>query len=452
MSGFDWDLVVIGGGSGGVRAARVAANHGARVAIIEDRYWGGTCVNVGCVPKKLYYYASLFSKAFADARGFGWQLEEPRFDWETLKANRRAEIARLNGIYAGLLANAGCTVIDGHGRLLGPHTVEVSGQRELSARHILLATGAWPFVPEFPGREWVVTSNEIFDLPELPGVLLVVGGGYIAVEFAGIFNGLGVETHLAYRRDKLLRHFDDDVREVITGEIAARGVRLHLNTDVERVDRNPAGQLQVTFGDGSRLHADTVLYATGRAPNFHDLGLENVSVALNERGVVAVDDYYTTSEPSIFAVGDIIHTQELTPVALAEGMVVAGHLFGGGAEPLDYQYVPTAVFSQPNVASVGYTERQAAARLGGLRVFESRFRDLKNTLGGSQSRTYMKVIVEAASDRVVGMHMVGDEAGEIIQGMAVAMRAGLTKAVLDSTIGIHPTAAEEFVTMRQPVR
>ena len=309
-----------------------------------------------------------------------------------------------------------------------------------------------PFVPEFPGREWVVTSNEIFDLPTLPGVLLVVGGGYIAVEFAGIFNGLGVDTHLVYRGDKLLRHFDDSVREVVTEEIAGKGVNLHLNTDIQRIDRTAAGRLQVTFVGGGQLTADVVLCATGRVPNFHNLGLENVDVALNPRGVVAVDGLYATSEPSIFAVGDIIHTHELTPVALAEGMVVARHLFGGGAEPLDYQFVPTAVFSQPSIASVGYTEQQARAKHGAIRIFESRFRDLKNTLGGSRSRTYMKVIVDADSDRVVGMHMVGDEAGEIIQGMAVAMRAGLTKAVLDGTIGIHPTAAEEFVTMRQPVR
>ena len=452
MNEYEWDLVVVGGGSGGVRAARMAASYGARVAIVEDRYWGGTCVNVGCVPKKLYYYASHFREAFEAAPGFGWELAAPRFEWETLKANRRREISRLNGIYRELLARSGCEVIDGHGRLIDAHTVEVAGQPALHTRHILLATGAWPFVPEFPGREWVVTSNEIFDLPTLPGVLLVVGGGYIAVEFAGIFHGLGVDTHLVYRGDKLLRHFDDSVREVVTEEIAGKGVNLHLNTDIQRIDRTAAGRLQVTFVGGGQLTADVVLCATGRVPNFQNLGLENVDVALNPRGVVSVDGLYATSEPSIFAVGDIIHTHELTPVALAEGMVVARHLFGGGAEPLDYQFVPTAVFSQPSIASVGYTEQQARAKHGAIRIFESRFRDLKNTLGGSRSRTYMKVIVDADSDRVVGMHMVGDEAGEIIQGMAVAMRAGLTKAVLDGTIGIHPTAAEEFVTMRQPVR
>jgi glutathione reductase (NADPH) len=460
---FDYDLVVIGGGSGGVRCARMSASYGAKVAIIESRYWGGTCVNVGCVPKKLYYYASHFSEAFEDARGFGWEVDTPRFDWSTLKDNRRQEIARLNGAYTGLLDNAGVDVIDGHGRLLDAHTVEVSEPtqlaaaqshvlRNISARYILLATGAWPYVPEFPGAEHVVTSNEVFDLPQFPRSMLIVGGGYIALEFAGIFNGLGADTHLVYRGDKLLRHFDESLRTVITEEVAAKGVKLLLNSTVQRVDKRADGRLAVSLGDGETVLADTVLYATGRKPNFYRLGLENVSVKLTERGVAEVGEFYQTSEPSIFALGDIIHTHELTPVALAEGMVLARHLFDGGSEPMDYANVATAVFSQPTIAGVGLNEAQARAQYSSVRVFETRFRHMKNTLGGSNTKTYMKVIVDVPSDRVLGMHMIGDEAGEIIQGMAVAMNAGLTKRVLDNTLGIHPTAAEEFVTLREPVR
>ena len=455
---FDYDLVVIGGGSGGVRCARISAAHGAKVAIIESRYWGGTCVNVGCVPKKLYFYASHFSEAFAAAPGFGWQLDAPRFDWSILKANRRKEIARLNGVYTRLLDQSGVEIIDGHGQLLDAHTVSVSASsgepslRQLRARRILLATGAWPFVPEFPGCEHVITSNEVFDIAQFPGSVLIVGGGYIALEFAGIFHGLGADTHLVYRGDKLLRTFDESLREVMTEEVATKGIRLSLNCNVQRIARQQDGRLQVELDDGKALVVDTVLYATGRRPNFQGLGLDNVDVALNEKGVVEVNEFYQTSEPSIFALGDIIHTQELTPVATAEGMVLARHLFGGGAEPLAYDNIPSAVFSQPTLAGVGLTEAQARSRYGDIHVFETRFRHMKDTLSGSDSRTYMKVIVERASDRVLGMHMIGDEAGEIMQGLAVAMKAGLTKRVLDSTIGIHPTAAEEFVTLREPVR
>lgn len=452
MSEYQYDLVVIGGGSGGVRAARMASSYGARVAIIEDRYWGGTCVNVGCVPKKLYYYASDFKESFEDARGYGWTVGEARFDWETLKTNRREEIGRLNGIYRDILGNAGVELIDGHGRILDPHTVEVVDQRTLTAKHILLATGAWPFVPEFPGREHVITSNEVFDMPKLPRTMVIVGGGYIALEFAGIFNGLGVETHLIYRRDVLLRHFDMSVREKITEEVARKGVNLSLNTDVEAVEKRPDGRLTVQLSGGRSIEADAVLYATGRVPNFHNLGLENIDLALNEKGVVKVDEFYRSSVPSIYALGDIIHTHELTPVALAEGMVLARHLFDGGTEPLNYDYIATAVFSHPNIACVGLTEEHARERYGELRVYESDFKHLKNTLSGNESRTYMKILVEDATDKVLGFHMVGEDAGEIIQGLAVALKAGLTKKVLDSTIGIHPTAAEEFVTMREPSR
>lgn len=452
MSEHDYDLVVIGGGSGGVRAARMASSYGAKVAIIEDRYWGGTCVNVGCVPKKLYYYASDFHESFEDARGYGWTVKGAEFDWETLKSNRRKEISRLNGIYRNILGNAEVELIDGHGRILDPHTVEVVDQRTLTSKHILIATGAWPFIPEFPGREHVITSNEVFDLPELPRTMVIVGGGYIALEFAGIFNGLGVETHLVYRGDLLLRHFDTTVREKITTEVARKGVNLVLNTEVEAVQKTTDGRLQVRLDGNREIEADSVLYATGRVPNFHNLGLENIELELNRKGVVKVDEFYRSSVPSIYALGDIIHTHELTPVALAEGMVLARHLFGGGAEPLDYDYIATAVFSHPNIGTVGLTEQQALDRYDKLRVYESDFKHLKNTLSGNESRTYMKVLVDDASDKVLGFHMVGEDAGEIIQGLAVALKAGLTKQTLDSTIGIHPTAAEEFVTMREPSR
>ncbi len=452
MSEYEYDLVVIGGGSGGVRAARMSAGYGAKVAIVEDRYWGGTCVNVGCVPKKLYYYASHFSEAFKDSQGFGWSPGQPGFDWETLKRNRAGEISRLNGIYQNILGSADVEIIDGHGRILGPHSVDVDGKRQLSARHILIATGGWPYIPEFPGKEHVISSNEVFDLPHLPETLVVVGGGYIAVEFAGIFNGLGVEVHQVYRGEILLRHFDLSVREVITEEVARKGVQLALNTNVSEVRKDDDGRLLVRLTDGRDVHADAVLYATGRKPNYQDLGLENVDLRLTPRGTVDVDEFYQSSVPSIHALGDVIHTQELTPVALAEGMVLARHLFGGGAEALDYDYIPTAVFSQPNIACVGLTEEKARATLDGISVFESNFTHMKNTLGGSKSRTYMKILVERNSDRVVGMHMVGEDAGEIIQGFAAAMKAGITKSVLDSTLGIHPTAAEEFVTMREASR
>lgn len=452
MSEYEYDLVVIGGGSGGVRAARMSAGFGARVAIIEDRYWGGTCVNVGCVPKKLYYYASHFSESFKDSKGFGWSGSERVFDWETLKRNRAVEISRLNGIYQNILGSANVDIIDGHGQIVGPHSVDVDGERQLSAKHILIATGGWPYIPEFPGKEHVISSNEVFDMPQLPKTMVVVGGGYIAIEFAGIFNGLGVETHQIYRGDVLLRHFDLSVREVITEEVARKGVQVSLNTNIRDIHKTESGRLTVNLSDGREIEADAVLYATGRKPNFNNLGLENVEVRLTPKGTVDVDSYYQSSVPSIYALGDVIHTQELTPVALAEGMVLARHLFGGGAEPLNYDYIPTAVFSQPNIACVGLTEEKARATLGDISIFESNFTHMKNTLGGSQSRTYMKILVERSTDRVVGMHMVGEDAGEIIQGFAAAMKAGITKAVLDSTLGIHPTAAEEFVTMREVTR
>jgi glutathione reductase (NADPH) len=445
---FDFDLFVIGAGSGGVRAARMSAGFGARVAIAEDRYMGGTCVNVGCVPKKLYVYAAEYGKGFADARGFGWQGEPPRFDWATLRDNKKAEIARLNAIYRNLLDGAGARRIEGRARIVDAHTVAV-GEERFTAEKILIATGGWPHIPEFPGSEHAVTSNEIFDLPEFPQRLVIVGGGYIAVEFAGIFNGLGARTTQLYRGPLFLRGFDDDIRAHAAQEIAASGVDLRFDVNVQSIRRDAAG-LQVALTDGSALQADAVLYATGRKAHLADLGLENVNVALDDDGDIEVDLHYRTAEPSIFALGDVTGGFELTPVALAEGMAFARRQFGKLSPEVDYEFIPTAVFCQPNIGTVGFTEAEARETFGDIRLFKTRFKPLKHTLSGRDERTFMKLIVDVATDRVVGAHMLGPDAGEIIQGIAIALRAGATKALFDTTLGIHPTTAEEFVTLREP--
>lgn len=451
MSDFDFDLFVIGAGSGGVRAGRMAASMGARVGIAEDRYMGGTCVNVGCVPKKLYVYASHYSEEFEQSQGFGWSAGKAQFDWNVLRDNKTSEISRLNGIYENLLGNSGCTVLNGRASIVDPQTVEVAGQR-YSAERILVATGGWPFVPEFPGSEHVVTSNEVFDLAEFPKRVIVVGGGYIAVEFAGIFAGLGAETSLVYRGELFLRGFDQEVREFVAEEVAQKGVDLRFNSNIAAVEKLASGELQATMEDGSVITADCILYATGRKPNVTGLGLENTAVEQGKNGAIVVDDQYRTAEPSIYAVGDVIDRVQLTPVALAEGMALVRNLFGEGEHKVDYELIPTAVFCQPNIATVGLSEEQARERYEEVEVYRSSFRALKHTISGASERTLMKMLVDKASDKIIGVHMVGSDAGEIIQGIAVALKAGATKAVFDSTIGIHPTAAEEFVTMREPVR
>jgi glutathione reductase (NADPH) len=448
MADFDFDLFVIGAGSGGVRAARMAAGFGARVAVAEDRYMGGTCVNVGCVPKKLYVYASEFGKAFKDARGFGWDSETAPFNWATLRDNKKTEIARLNAIYRNLLTGVEATMMDGRARILDPQTVEVNGQ-SYQAEKILVATGGWPHVPEFPGNDLAITSNEIFDLETFPQRLLVVGGGYIAVEFAGIFNGLGAEVTQLYRGPLFLRGFDPDIRAHAAQEIAKTGVDLRFETNVQSITRG-AGGLQVSLTDGSSLETDVVLYATGRKPHLDGLGLENTGVKLTEFGAIAVDEHFQTDEPGIFALGDVTGGMELTPVALAEGMAFARRQFGALENTVDYDFIPTAVFCQPNIGTVGFTEEEARAKFGHIRLFKSTFKPMKHTISGRDEKTFMKLIVDKASDRVVGVHMMGPDAGEIMQGIAIALRAGATKALFDSTIGIHPTAAEEFVTMREP--
>ncbi|MBH3424169.1 glutathione-disulfide reductase [Pseudomonas gessardii] len=448
---YDFDLYVIGAGSGGVRAARFAAGFGAKVAVAESRYLGGTCVNVGCVPKKLLVYGAHFAEDFEQASGFGWSLGEADFDWATLIANKDREINRLNGIYRNLLVNSGVTLHEGHARLTGPHEVEINGQR-FTAKHILIATGGWPQIPEIPGHEHAIGSNEAFFLKELPKRVLVVGGGYIAVEFAGIFHGLGAQTSLLYRGDLFLRGFDGAVRKHLQEELTKRGLDLQFNADIARIDKQADGSLKATLKDGRVLEADCVFYATGRRPMLDNLGLEHTGVKLDTRGFVEVDELYQTAESSILAIGDVIGRVQLTPVALTEGMAVARRLFQPEQyRPVDYAMIPTAVFSLPNIGTVGLSEEQARADGHNVQVFESRFRPMKLTLTECQERTLMKLVVDADTNKVLGCHMVGPDAGEIIQGLAIALKAGATKQHFDETIGVHPTAAEEFVTMRTPV-
>ena len=448
---YEFDLFVIGAGSGGVRAARFAAGFGAKVAVAESRYLGGTCVNVGCVPKKLLVYGAHFAEDFEQASGFGWSLGEANFDWATLIANKDREIHRLNGIYRNLLVNSGVTLMEGHAKITGPHEVEVNGQRH-SAQHILIATGGWPQIPEIPGHEHAISSNEAFFLKELPKRVLVVGGGYIAVEFAGIFHGLGAKTSLLYRGEMFLRGFDGAVRKHLHEELTKRGMDVQFNADFARIDKQPDGSLKATLKDGRELMADCVFYATGRRPMLDNLGLENTGVKLDKRGFVEVDELYQSAEPSILAIGDVIGRVQLTPVALAEGMAVARRLFKPEQyRAVDYNMIPTAVFSLPNIGTVGLSEEQAIENGHKVQIFESSFRPMKLTLTPCQERTLMKLVVDADTDKVLGCHMVGPEAGEIVQGLAIALKAGATKQHFDETIGVHPTAAEEFVTMRTPV-
>ncbi|MFO1182854.1 glutathione-disulfide reductase [Ottowia sp.] len=454
---FDHDLFVIGGGSGGVRAARFAAQRGARVAMAESGRMGGTCVNVGCIPKKLYSYGAHYAEAFAESAGFGWRLPgAPTLDWDTLKANRAQEIARLNGIYEGLMTGAKVLRLQGHARLLDAHTVEVTleggGTQRHSARHILIATGGTPFVPDVPGREWIVTSDDMFDLPRFPRRLVVVGGGYIACEMASIFHGLGAQVTLLYRGAQILRGFDDEVRDFAAGEMRKHGVDIRTHADVARIEALGDAR-RVHLKDGSAIDADVVLYATGRRANTAGLGLDALGVRQSDNGAIEVDARFATSVPGIYAIGDVVGRMELTPVALAEGMALVDHLFGPPpgqpARTMDYAGIPTAVFTHPPIGTVGLTEQQAREQVGAIQVFRSDFKPLKHTLSGNTERTLTKLIVDAQTDRVLGLHMVGADAGEIVQGFAVALKCGATKAQLDATIGIHPTSAEEFVTLRQ---
>ncbi|MCQ9473562.1 glutathione-disulfide reductase [Pseudomonas alliivorans] len=449
---YDFDLFVIGAGSGGVRAARFAAGFGAKVAVAESRYLGGTCVNVGCVPKKLMVYSSHFSEDFEHAKGFGWSLGKASFDWPTLIANKDREINRLNGIYRKLLVDSGVTLHEGHAKVVGAQKVEINGNT-YSAERILIATGGWPQIPDVPGREHAISSNEAFFLKELPKRVVVVGGGYIAVEFASIFNGLGAETTLVYRGELFLRGFDGSVRTHLHEELLKRRMDIRFNSDIERIDKQADGSLKLSMKGGGTLETDCVFYATGRRPMLDNLGLESVDVKLDKHGYIEVDENYQSSEPSILAIGDVIGGVQLTPVALAEGMALARRLFKPEQyRPVDYNHIPTAVFSLPNIGTVGLTEEAAIEAGHEVQIFESRFRPMKLTLTDDQERTLMKLVVDAKTDRVLGCHMVGPDAGEIVQSLAIAIKAGATKQVFDDTIGVHPTAAEEFVTMRTPVK
>jgi len=447
MGAYDYDLFIIGAGSGGVRAARVAASHGARVGICEEYRVGGTCVIRGCIPKKLLVYGAHFAEDFEDARGFGWSVGPARFDWARLIANKDAEIDRLNRVYIQLLRDAGVDLFEVRGALEDAHTVAIEG-KTVSAETVLIATGAAPVKPGVPGVAHTITSNEAFHLESLPGRVVVVGGGYIACEFASIFNGLGAEVVQLYRGNQILRGFDDDVRSVLAQEMRKKGVDIRVDHQARHFERTAEG-IEITLGDGIQITADVVMCATGRAPLTAGIGLAAAGVALDARGAVVVDEFSRSSVPNVYAVGDVTDRMNLTPVALNEGLAFAETVYGGTPRKVDHHNIASAVFSLPNVGAVGLTEAEARDRLGEVDIYKSSFRPLKHTLTKRDEMTMMKLIVDAASQRVVGVHMVGAEAAEIVQGVAIAIKMGATKADFDATVGIHPSAAEEFVTMRQ---
>jgi len=449
MAQYNYDLFVIGAGSGGIRTARMASGYGIKVAIAEERYLGGTCVNVGCVPKKLLVYASQFKDHFQAASGYGWTVGKSTFNWPSLIQNKNQEIGRLQAVYGNQLQQSGAEIITGRAHLLDAHTVVVDKQK-YSAERIVIATGGWPSVPDIPGKQHVLTSNEMFFLTQLPKSIVIVGGGYIAVEFASILHGFGVNITLCHRGHKLLRGFDEDIRDFMVHEMTRKGVNVLLNTDIEAIE-SKADCFAARLIDGSKVNTDRVMYATGRTPNSTGFGLEALGVELDSEGAIKVNADYQTNVPSIYALGDVTNRVNLTPVALAEGMALVNKLYGDQSGSVDYDMIPTAVFCQPNIGTVGLTEVQAREKYPDIDVYKTRFTPMKNTLSGIDEKNLVKMIVVRNTDRVVGIHMVGSDAPEIIQGMAVAIRAGATKAIFDSTIGVHPTAAEEFVTLREAV-
>lgn len=456
MSAYDYDLFVIGAGSGGVRAARMSAGHGARVAVAEEYRVGGTCVIRGCVPKKLFVYASHFAEEFEASRGFGWTPGEARFDWARLIANKDREIDRLNGLYIKGLKAAGVGILQTRARLKDAHTVHLEADgRDVTADKILIATGAWPFVPDVEGAEHAITSNEAFHLDRLPDHITIVGGGYIAVEFAGIFNGLGVKTTLVYRGEEILRGFDDDLRAGLHEAMDAKGIDVRVMSDIERIAPAGEGGYEITLNSGDVLSTGLVMYATGRVPNAEGLGLEAAGVKRGWNGHVAVDEYSQTSVPNIYAVGDVTDRVNLTPVAIREGAAFAETVFNDNPTAVDHETIASAVFSQPEIGTVGLTEAEARERLNSVDIYKSAFRPMKHTLSGLDERMLMKLVVDGESGVVVGCHILGDGAGEMIQALGIAVRMGATKADFDATVAVHPTAAEELVTMRekwQPAR
>jgi len=449
VSSFDYDLFVIGAGSGGVRAGRIAAKHGAKVAVAEEYRVGGTCVIRGCVPKKLLVYASKFAEEFEDALGFGWTTEKVSFDWALLIENKDKEIDRLNKAYIRNLEGAGAELILERATIVDPHTVQLASGRKVTAKYILVATGASPFVPQhLPGRELAITSNEVFDLERLPRRIVIVGGGYIAVEFAGIFNGLGVETILLYRGEQILRGFDDDLRKHLATEMEKKGIDIRTGVDVHEIVRSGDG-VRVTLTDGQNIGAGQVMFATGRVPNTFELGLENVGLHGNPHGAIDVDAHSKTKIDSIYAVGDVTNRVNLTPVAIREGHAFADTVFGGKPTTVNHSMIPTAVFSQPELGTVGLTEAQARSGHKKVDVYKSSFRPMKHTLSGRDERMLMKLVVDGETDRVLGCHIAGPDAGEMAQLLGIAITCGATKAQFDATMAVHPTAAEELVTMRE---
>ena len=451
MANYDYDLFVIGAGSGGVRAARMAAPLGVKVAVAEQSRTGGTCVNLGCVPKKLYFHAAEYAATPVYSSGFGWNWNTPDFNWTTLRENKSKLIARSNTAMEKMLAGAGAQLLHGHAELISEHTVTVDG-KTYTAERILIASGSRPHIPEFPGSEFLLTSDQMFDLEQLPERILIIGGGYIACEFAGIFHNLGVKVTQIYRRELFLRGFDVEMREYLAARMRQRGIDLRFETDIRTIEKTRDGQYAATFTDGQAITVDLILAATGRRPNIEQLGLDSLGIALNAQGAIQVNDYYQTNIPSIYALGDVIDRLQLTPVALAEAMTLVKQLYRDTSAKLDYSLIPSAIFSLPTLASVGLTEEQACEKHAHVDVYTAEFRSLKHALDDSKERILMKLLVDGQSDRVIGAHMAGEGAAETIQGVAIALKAGATKTIFDQTIGIHPTSAEEFVTMRAITR
>ena len=445
MSRYEYDLFVIGGGSGGIRAARLSSSFGARVAIAEEKYLGGTCVNVGCVPKKLFFYASHFSEEFSHAQSYGWHHNN-KFVWNDLIKNKNKEIERLNGIYQKILDDSNVKVFEEHAKIIDPHTIKINNEN-ITTKYIMIATGGWPYVPNIEGKELAITSNEAFFLETLPNKIIIVGGGYIAVEFASIFKGLNIETSLIYRGPLFLRGFDKDLREVLSNEMKKKGINLIFNKDIKKIKKINT-EISAELDDGQELISDQVMFATGRRPNCSNIGLDEVGLKLDADGAIEINSNYQTNISSIYAVGDVTNRINLTPVALAEGSIVANNLFNNTSKIASYENIPTCVFSQPNIAAVGLTEDEARKKYKDITVYKSLFTPLKLTLTQNNEKSFIKLITNKKTNLVIGAHMVGENAGEIMQGIAIAIKAGATKDIFDSTIGIHPTLAEEFVTMR----